>query len=306
MRMISRLLNIWLLLIVVLAVTQIANAGGQRYPLFVDCPDRISGSHCDSFFVQVRAEVPDHEHPNNANIRYHLISGPGEVDERTGWWRWKWSPEDSLDGFMVEIAASIGNSQQHMTPPEEYCRFRVWVEDNRPRILVDGKPQGSVFFVTAPGVHSFDLTVEDEDVCDTLTVGIVSVDPAAWGEFRVLDDQLVFEANAIDDNKKYVVGLETVGAVASYVQYFIFDTLDNPVPIFEDCPDDMTITHCDKVTDRVRAVDPDFSDYTGITLELVSGPGRIMAQRYWHYIPAEIDIGQTYEVEIAARYGDIT
>ncbi|MCK4372466.1 MAG: hypothetical protein KAW61_04935, partial [candidate division Zixibacteria bacterium] len=31
-----------------------------------------------------------------------------------------------------------------------------------------------------------------------------------------------------------------------------------------------------------------------------------MAQRYWHYIPTEIDIGQTYEVEIAARYGDIT
>ena len=306
MRMKIRLRHIWLLFALAIVAAQTTQAGGDRYPVFVDCPEMVTGSHCDTLFYQVRAEVPGENHPNNANIRYHLASGPGEIDERTGLWRWKWSPEDSLYGTVVEIAASIGNSQQHMTPPDEYCRFRTYVDDNPSVILVDGKPQGSVFFVTAPGVHSFDLTVEDEDACDTHSVEIVSVDPRVWGEFRVLDDQLVFDANAIDDNKKYVVGLETRGVVASYVQYFIFDTRDNPVPIFENCPDDMTVTHCDKVTDRVRAVDPDFSDYTGITLELVSGPGRIMAQRYWHYIPTEIDIGQTYEVEIAARYGDIT
>ncbi len=305
MRMKIRLRHIWLLLALTIVAAETTRAGGDRYPVFVDCPEMVTGSHCDTLFYQVRAEVPGENHPNNRNIRYHLVLGPGEIDERTGLWRWKWSPEDSLYGTVVEIAASIGNSQQHMTPPDEYCRFRTYVDDNASVILVDGKPQGSVFFVTAPGVHSFDLTVEDEDACDTHSVEIVSVDPRVWGEFRVLDDQLVFEANAIDDNRKYVVGLETRGAVASYTQFFVFDTRDNPVPIFENCPDDMTVTHCDKVTDRVRAVDPDFSDYTGITLELVSGPGRIMAQRYWHYIPTEIDVGQTYEVEIAARYGDL-
>ena len=76
--------HIWLLLALTMLATQIAQAGGDRYPVFVDCPDDfVTGNHCDTIFYQARAEVPGQNHPNNANIRYHLISGPGEIDERT-------------------------------------------------------------------------------------------------------------------------------------------------------------------------------------------------------------------------------
>ena len=306
MRTKIRLRQIWLLLALTIVATQIAQAGGDRYPVFVDCPDRVTGSHCDTFFVQVRAENPDREHPNNANIRYHLITGPGEIDERTGWWQWKWSPGDSLHGFMVEIAASIGNSHEHMTPPDEYCLFTAGFQDNPSVIRINGKPSNSVFFVTAPGVHYFDIEIEDPDECDSPHVEILGVQPAVGGAFYIENDQLVFAADAVHDDKKFVVTLVNRGSPRIHRQNFIFDTRDNPVPIFEDCPGDIATTHCDRVTERVKVVDPNFSDLTGITLELVSGPGRIMAQRYWYYIPTEADVGQTYEVEIAARYGDIT
>jgi len=127
-------------LVVVATLVAPAQAGNDRYPVFVDCPDRLSGSHCDSFYVQVRAEDPTRDHPNNRNIRYHLISGPGEIDEPTGWWHWYADTAEYVWWQAVEIAASIGNSGEHITPPEEYCRFTVDVDDQPGHVFLDGRP----------------------------------------------------------------------------------------------------------------------------------------------------------------------
>jgi len=305
MRTKIRLQHIWLLFALTIVATQIAQAGGDRYPVFVDCPDRVTGSHCDSFFVQVRAEDPDRDHPNNANIRYHLISGPGVVDERTGWWRWKWSPEDSLDGFMVEIAASIGNSQQHMTPPDEYCRFTVSVEDEFGHVFLDGKPANSVFFVTAPGVHHFEMEVIDPDECDTLAVEMFRVYPSPAGSFLIEDDELIFQAEPADDDKKFVVTLLLPTGPATLRQEFIFDTQEDPMPVFSNCPEDMVITQCDKVKFNLGPTHTTNVSSHGIVCEIVSGPGRIEVDRFWEFEPTNADIGQTYEVEIAARYAHL-
>ncbi len=307
MRTISSLLNIWLLtLIVVAGLVKTSVADNQRYPVFVDCPDFITGSHCDSFFYQAQAVDRDHDHPNNANIRYHLISGPGEINERTGLWSWKWSPEDSSYYGEVEIAASIGNSPEHTTPPDEYCRFRAGVRDNPSVILVDGKPGNSVFFVEAPGVHYFSIEVEDPDECDTPHVEIAEIQPAVKEVFYIENDQLVFAPDAVHNFMKFVVTLVDRGSPRGHRQHFIFDTRDNPVPVFEVCPDDAIITQCDKALYSVRAVDPQSMNAVGITLEVASGPGEMRYRdKFWYYSPSDADIGQTYEVEIIARYGHL-
>ncbi len=297
--------HIWLLFALTIVVTQIAQAGGDRYPVFVDCPDRITGSHCDSFFVQVRAVDPTRDHPNNANIRYHLVSGPGVIDDRTGWWYW-YADTAEYDWWQeVQIAASIGNSAEHMTPPEEYCRFTVDVDDEPSHVFLDGQPHNSVFFVTAPGVHYFGMEVIDPDFCDTPTVEIFRVYPRPAGSFYIENDKLVFEADAADDNKKFLVTLFVPVGPSTLVQDFIFDTQEDPMPVFSDCPEDMVITQCDRPKFNLGPTHTANVSSHGIICEMVAGPGRIEHNRFWVFEPTEADIGQTYEVEIAARYAHL-
>ena len=103
-------------------------------PYFVDCPGddngRVSACIYDSVFFQVKAV-----HPNADSarcIRYHLESGPGQVDDKTGVWSYFYEQGDEKN-FEVEISASIGESG-HRTEGDENCRFRVYLGAMTPRI----------------------------------------------------------------------------------------------------------------------------------------------------------------------------
>ncbi|MDH4035547.1 MAG: hypothetical protein OEV80_17265, partial [candidate division Zixibacteria bacterium] len=307
MRTTSILLSYLLpLLIVAAGSVGTANAGDQSYPQFVDCSPRMSGDHCDSFYFQVRAELPERDHPNNANIRYHLMSGPGEIDEHTGWWHWYTDTATFSWWHSVEIAASVGHSPMHTTPPEEYCRFMVEPQDVFSRILLDGQPHRSIFFVTAPGVHEFDIEIVDPDECDAPTVEIFRVWYPPAGSLYIENDKLIFEAAEADQGKKFQVTLHTPGGPPTPVHEFYFDTRENiPTPVFYRCSDDITMTACDEVHYAPLARFPDSVSSSGILYDLVSGPGHMVGNWHWTFEPTVADIGQTYEVEIAARYGPV-
>jgi len=161
-----------------------AQSGDRRYPVFVDCPENTFADHCDTLRLQVRAEDPARDHPNSRNVRYHLISGPGQIDERTGVWTWSWDGEDSGMHFLVEIAASIGDSPEHMTPPEEYCRFSVTVNEQQPGIQAMEFDCGDSIAIPDEFPSSFRLRAYGPD-CDPLDLHVGDVSPPFAGTIDI-------------------------------------------------------------------------------------------------------------------------
>ncbi|MDH4156996.1 MAG: T9SS type A sorting domain-containing protein, partial [candidate division Zixibacteria bacterium] len=241
------------------------------------------------------------------SIRYHLVSGPGEVDARTGVWVLP-PPDDfrvRIRAFDVEIAASIGNSDI-WTSGDENCRFRVYVGGNqRPKILVDGDAYPSAFMVDAPGTRAVQLSISDPYNC-SVGLSIESVEPQPVGQVTLDDNWLLtFEAAGADINQRFLVRLRAENPL--YVSYtdVLFDTRTSPtVPTFVDCPDSIVGADCESVEYTVKAVDPEYGDTLGIRYEIVSGPGSIHpATGEWRFHRFRDYLGQTLDIEIAARYG---
>ncbi len=112
-----------------------ADAQHYRYPEWVERPDDMTRSchpYHNYFDATVKARsrilMPD---INLTPIRYHLLSGPGEVDAISG--EWFWHPADCSIGetHTVVIAAIEGSS---ITPPSKSCRFTVAFSNVRPQI----------------------------------------------------------------------------------------------------------------------------------------------------------------------------
>ncbi|HOP05820.1 MAG TPA: T9SS type A sorting domain-containing protein [candidate division Zixibacteria bacterium] len=301
MRVLPALTAALLLLLVAAAL------GDDRVPVFVDCPDTILTLHCDVAQYQLHATDPKHDHPNDNNIRYHLIEGPGQVDGRTGLWSWRPIDDSVFFGWYdIVVAASIGNSDPHTTPPEDCCRFSVFAGDHTPYMSIDGQGEGSVFFVDAPGTQVFDVVLTDEDPCDTPIVEIVKIEPEPAGSIQLVDDQLVLNLTADDDETRFVVYFAFIQNEQRRTRAYAFDTRDNPMPVFTVCPSDTTAVVCNHIDCRIIAEDPDYpGDNRFIELTLVSGPGVVYSED-WHWFPGSDSADQTYPVEIAASYGPLS
>ena len=84
-----------LILGIVMLSTQVLAVPPQP-PQFVDSThSTVRGAYCDEFDFTFKAVVVDPPPGSDTPIRYHLISGPGELDSKTG--EWVWHP--SYDGY---------------------------------------------------------------------------------------------------------------------------------------------------------------------------------------------------------------
>ena len=93
-------------------------AAPPEAPIFENCEiPQITASYCGPVYHKVQAYNPNIK--TDRNIRYILISGPGEIDSKTGMWSWNPQRDDTLGWFgTVEIAAMIGGNKKTMTYTE--------------------------------------------------------------------------------------------------------------------------------------------------------------------------------------------
>ncbi|MFZ5979290.1 MAG: FlgD immunoglobulin-like domain containing protein [Candidatus Zixiibacteriota bacterium] len=278
-------------------------------PYFVDCPGddngRVRACILDTIFFQVKAV-----HPNADSarcIRYHLETGPGEVDSKTGVWSYLYEQGEDKN-FEVEISASIGESG-HRTEGDENCRFKVYLGATVPRIIVDGVAYTKAFLAEAPGLMTIPVEVQDSYNCG-YTLEIKSVMPEPEG-VTLIDpkDNLVFRALAGDADKRFIFTLKASAGEISTTAKVVIDTrTDIPAPEFRDMPDTIFVARCGHAYYNFQAFDPETNDSLGITYKLLNGPGNF-SEYYgvWQYEPGLGDTGQVFEVEIAAIYaGAIT
>lgn len=190
------------LLIILFAL--FASAVMSATPVFTGCPEYVNGNHCDSIFFQVVA-VDTSNSGNRNNVRYHLVSGPGEIDERTGLWVYHSEdnplPSKSYPVPEVEIAASIGKDTTH---GDENCQFEVYANNQRPRFgrrRCGARVEAKVLQIE---LYVFEAT--DGDPCDIVSYGITEVTPEPAGEWHanLADAFLTFVPAYEDQGKSFV------------------------------------------------------------------------------------------------------
>ncbi|KAA3636956.1 MAG: hypothetical protein DWP97_01700, partial [Calditrichaeota bacterium] len=301
-------------------MASVVSADPPEPPKFVNCPDHyFHFSPCDSIYYQFEAINPNHpekcnddgdEHHGNhcSQIRYRLISGPGTINAKTGEWYWNPTIDDvTFNSYVVTVSASIGNSGIE-TDEDHYCRLIFFVRDHNPRIYVDDKGTLSVFNVSPGSSYEYELSTTDQDGCEIDSVLIDSVVPNIPGIFSIENQKLIVN---IPDNEhilRYYLYLTTELYQDKLSSPFIFDPRENPAPMFVECPLSFETSACTYLRKHVTAVDPDnLPDYNGrlIQYEIVEGPGVMGRNQDWRYTPQEADFGQTFDVVIAASYGDI-
>ena len=152
MRRINKIIVLSIILIII-SISVSVQAGHNRPPIFIECPETIMvGSHCDIFTTTVKAKsrvlFPDIRY---GAIRYKLLSGPGEVDAKTGEWIYEPTIEDSGDTQTVVIAAVQG---ELITVGSDACRFNVVVENNAPVLDYHYHNCDDTLFTPAPGSYT--------------------------------------------------------------------------------------------------------------------------------------------------------
>lgn len=178
----------YLLYALVLCLAGSLAANPPQPPIFTGCPDMVTGNHCDSLLYSVVAIDPNAAQPGySRNVRYTLVSGPGEVNYKTGLWVWHPEPSDVYQSYQVEISASAHDT---MTTGDENCRFTVRAED-QPPVWND---QGWQMFETEQYEELVvQLEAYDPDECDDVGFYVYQFLPepaGAWsldslsGEFR--------------------------------------------------------------------------------------------------------------------------
>lgn len=281
-----------------------------KAPSFVNCPTNVlTGSHCDTLTYIFEAEIPCKKKDHFHEIRYAIVSGPGDIDNKTG--EWKWYPD--IDSFnrnqyrdSIVVKASIGNSI-HETPPEDYCTAHIVVKDNVPKLTIEGNPSNSIFIISAPGTYTYEVIEEDPDWCDAEQVfELESIEPAPSGSYSYNDNLLTLDLSSEDVNMTFVVTFSyEIDYRRTLYQRFIFDTHTDVVPEFVTCPDSQVFTNCQQMFTQVEAKLPyDTLTNRFITYELINGPGFVTRSGTWYANDTALIPGQTYEVEIAAVYGD--
>lgn len=300
-------IKILLTALFIIITAQSTGIAGQ-YPIFPDCDINStykSFNICDPIEYQFHAVVEGHH--NNKNIRYHLIDGPGEIDEKTGLWSWDdYVAQDEYYFGDVVVAASIGNSQQHMTPPEEHCRFMFHIADNPTIFQIGEEKSRRIFHINPDRDTTLNVYVYKTDSCQNESrFQLDSIVPEPMGMVVYDEEQLKISFSPADEEKRFLLYYSVEHLNDRIDQYIILDTRDNPTPVFVKCPDDLIIGSCGYFSVPVVAVDPDYPEQS---LEIryfdINQIGGRTRSDLWVFRPTIEDIGKTYEVEIRASYGD--
>ena len=205
----------------------------NRPPKFVEVPDSImTGSHCDFFQTTVKAEsrvlFPE---AGVGAIRYKMISGPGEVDARTGVWTYYPSIEESGDTQTVVIAAVQGKL---ITVGSDACEFQVVAEDSPPQIGLIHYDCGVTFEQPAPGLFSQPVYVHDEDGCDRSRVYISNVSPEPEGTYSLKPWDVEIDFQESDANKVFHVTISIVNRYSrADCDFYISTYIEPPSEPFE-------------------------------------------------------------------------
>ena len=216
-----------LVVLTVLGVNVSAVTPPPKSPEFVTCPSYVTGSHCDGRLM-THLWATDGTRDNNraSSIRYHLVSGPGKIDEHTGIWSWESPGEENIGHWRVEVAASVGNSPVHTTLQGDNCVFWVYVANSRPRFR--GRC-GRTFIVTAPDTRVIPFLAVDGDTCDVVELFLSSFNPEPHGsvEFNAETKRLTFTADSLDAGTIFTA---TVGATDGMDTSYCTATFDTRIP----------------------------------------------------------------------------
>ena len=302
-----------LILGIVMLGTQVLAVPPQP-PQFVDSTySTIRGAYCDEFTFTFQAAVVDPPPGSDNPIRYHLISGPGELDGKTG--EWVWHP--SYDGFTgyykkVVVAASIGGNEATMTTGDDNFTLHIYVTNQEPQLYLGDHPENSRFTLTEPGLHTFDLNFIDPDSCNIPVasgIKLRTVYPTPYGSIKIEGEKLLIDLAPEDIGRKFYI--EIIGEVDNdtFLAWFGIDTRAEVNVAFTSCPQVIDIKMCDTLKYQIKATDftPDssynyFYFYSGISYKLVSGPGYLSSAGEYRYEPTIDEGGMTYDVIITATY----
>ncbi|MCB2229077.1 T9SS type A sorting domain-containing protein [bacterium] len=190
----------YLLYTLVLCLAGSLAANPPQPPIFTGCPDMVTGNHCDSLLYSVVAIDPNAAQPGySRNVRYHLVSGPGEINTKTGLWVWHPEPSDVYQNYQVEISASAHDT---MTTGDQNCRFYVSAENNPPEM----DAQRYQYVRTEVGQEAIaQFTAYDSDECDTVTYYLYDVEPFPVGSFSLDSNTGLFHftPEASDNNRRF-------------------------------------------------------------------------------------------------------
>ncbi len=198
----------------------LAMANPPEPPIFTGCPTEVTGNHCDSLLYSVVAIDPNSSQPGySRNVRYHLVSGPGEINTKTG--LWKWFPEQSDGGqsYLVEIAASAHDT---ITTGSENCSFWVNVSNSTPEI--DG-PRHRYAHIEVGQTAAETFTVIDQDQCDVVTIVDFQSRPNPTGAVSVdsVTGHFAFTPGPADNNRRFEFFLEFSDGYAIYYSSVLID-----------------------------------------------------------------------------------
>jgi len=193
----------------------------SQSPVFTGCPPFVEGGYCDSLVYQVVAIDPSGD-DYGRNIRYHLVSGPGQVNEKTGLWVFHPDPAEA-DPYLintVEIAASAG---QDTTSGDENCTFGVRIRNESPRFE---SFCGAHFTVLPDDTLRLPLNVHDPDGCDPVVLKISEVTPEVQGTLTLdaATGLLTFVPASADSGMTFTVTLEATDGVNVRSCRLYFDT----------------------------------------------------------------------------------
>lgn len=195
--------------------------------VFTGCPPYIEGNHCDSMFYQVVA-IDIGTGKKCPEAKYFIVSGPGEINEKTGLWLFHPESEDLPPHYQetVEIAAYKGNDT---TTSDENCFFSVRVYDKRPRF----EGYCGAHMTVLPGYTMVvPLEVTDADRChDPEIVSVeISPEPVGFFEFNATDWTVTFIPDYADEGRTFEVVTQAVSGGMNISCCIFFDTFV-PEPI---------------------------------------------------------------------------
>jgi hypothetical protein len=189
---------------------------------FVNCPRGLSTSHCSPVSFQFEAVNSRSEKPNRG-IRYHLTSGPGTIDERSGLWTFDPRTIDVTEWgqrFKGMVAATQGHSRQADT-----CVFSVWVYNYAPRPFYLGSYYKDSIPVIAGRHNMIPVWWLDRDSCDVIQKAFSFVSLAPVGSIYIDDDpnattipdvgNLYFFPDMADAGKDFVIHLTAFDGIDS-------------------------------------------------------------------------------------------
>ncbi len=285
-------------------------------PVFTSCPDYSFSniSTCQEFVsFTFEAKIPNQ--PNaRGRLRYHLVSGPGELDEKSGNWIRYPQPEDTRRMYKVEIAASIFNTDLE-TSDSGNCIFWLRYRNTPPRLQpifeVFGHGPSMVARIPAPVDTLLAFKIHEPDSCETPRLTIESIDPAPAGLISLVEDTVLWvQLTASDQGGKFVVNLLLTSGSDTIQIPVVIETRDRVVPRFTECPaGTLMVPLCGELKDTITAVDPDYPDSrTGITYSLkrdsLSRPPAFINHQTgeFYFRPRPTDAGRVLAQEVIADY----